>query len=202
MGKRRREPRMTFVSRFARGRRLDRNPLRRASDRAETVVLMLLMVTFLVGAPVAALASGARVHAMAQQAKIVQQAARHQVTATVVEAPTVPPPESGNVDTAAQVRWTAASAMAMTGWTTVPLGTQVGQKVRVWATQSGQLASPPLTGVQVKDLTILGRAAGAGAVAALLALCGLLVRSSLNRRRMAAWDVAWRTTGPRWTTRR
>jgi len=192
---------MTFASRFARGRRLDRNPLRRASDRAETVVLTLLMVAFLAGAPLAALASGAQVHARAERTALAQQASRHQVAATVEEVPLVPP-NSGNVGTAAQVRWTAANGKAGTGWTSVPLGTAVGAKVSVWATPGGQLTSPPLTGSQVKDLTILGGAAGVGAVAALLALCGLTVRWSLDRRRMAAWDVDWRTTGPRWTTRR
>jgi hypothetical protein len=192
---------VTFVSRFARGRRLDRNPLRRASDRAETVVLTLLVVAFLVGAPLAALASGARVHAIAERTALAQQASRHQVMATVEEAPLMPP-DAGNVATAAELRWTAANGKAETGWTSVPLGTQVGAKVRVWATQGGQLTSQPLLGSQVKDLTILGGTAGAGAVAALLALCGITVRWSLNRRRMAAWDVDWRTTGPRWTTRR
>lgn len=201
MGKRRREPRVTFMSRFARGRRLDRNPLRRASDRAETVLLTLLVAVFLVGAPLVAQASAARVHATAERTALAQQASRHQVTATVEEAPLVPP-DSGNVNTAAEVRWTAANGNAETGWTSVPFGTQVGAKVLVWATQGGQLTSPPMLGSQVKDLTILAGAAGASAVAALLALCGLLVRWSLNRRRMAAWDVDWRTTAPRWTTRR
>jgi hypothetical protein len=189
------------MSRFARGCRLDRNPVRRASDRAETLVLTLLVAAFLVGAPLAALASGAGVHATAERTALAQQASRHQVTATVEVTPMVPP-DSGNVNTAAEVRWTAANGKAGTGWTSVPLGTQVGAKVRVWATQGGQLTSPPLLASQVEDLTVLGGAAGAGALAALLALCGVLVRWSLNRRRMAAWDVEWRTTGPRWTTRR
>jgi hypothetical protein len=47
------------LSRFLRGRQLDRNPLRRPVDRAETIMLTLLLVAFLVGAPLATLASGA-----------------------------------------------------------------------------------------------------------------------------------------------
>jgi hypothetical protein len=189
------------MSRFARGRRLDRNPLRRASDRAETVVLALLVAAFLIGAPLAALASVAQVHALAERTALAQQASRYQLTATVEIAPLVPP-DSGNVNADALVRWTAANGTAETGWTSVPVGSQVGDKVRVWATQGGQLTSQPLLGSQVEDLTILGGAAGVGVVGALLAVCGLLVRRSLNRRRMAAWDDEWRTTGPRWTTRR
>jgi hypothetical protein len=193
---------MTFMSRFARGRRLDRNPLRRASDRAETVVLTLLLVAFLVGAPLAALASGARVHAIAQQEELAQQASRHQVTATVVNPPTTDAVESGNPDTVTEVRWAASDGRSLTGQAAVPTGTQTGTRVPVWTTRGGQLVGPPLAESQVKDMTILAGTTGVIAVAAVLGLCGLLVRWSLNRRRMAAWDVDWRTTGPRWTTRR
>ena len=68
------EPWAAFASRFVRGRRFDRNPLRRSADRAETIVLALLLVAFLVGAPLAALASGAWAHAMAQRAELAQTA--------------------------------------------------------------------------------------------------------------------------------
>ena len=70
------KPRATCTSRFVRGRRFDRNPLRRAADRAETIVLALLLVAFLVGAPLAALASGAWAHAMAQRAELAQNSVR------------------------------------------------------------------------------------------------------------------------------
>lgn len=202
MGKRRREPGLTFMSRFARGRRLDRNPLRRTSDRAETVALTLLVVAFLVGAPLAALASGARVHAIAQRAEIAQEASRYQVMATVVNPPTMAAVESGNQNTVTQVRWVPPDGRSMTGQTLVPTGTQPGTQVPVWTTRAGQLVGRPLADSQVKDLTVLSEVTGAAAVAAVLALCGLLIRRSINRRRMAAWDFDWRTTGPRWTTRR
>ena len=58
MGSKERRPRTTPAGRFVRGRRFDRNPLRRPADRAETIVLALLLVAFLIGAPLAALASG------------------------------------------------------------------------------------------------------------------------------------------------
>jgi hypothetical protein len=71
----------------------------------------------------------------------------------------------------------------------------------VWTTQDGQLDSQPIGESQVASLTDLGEIAGAAAVALLLALVGALVRWSLDKRRMAAWDADWQTTGPRWTTR-
>jgi len=39
------------------------------------------------------------------------------------------------------------------------------------------------------------------AVAAVLAAIGLLARWVLDRRRLAAWDARWKTTGPQWTGR-
>lgn len=202
MDGRRREPRVTSVSRLAHGWRLDRNPLRRASDRAETVLLILLVVAFVVTAPLAALEAGARVHALAQRTAVAQQSSRHQVTATVVGAPALPPPESGDIAGGTAVRWTAPNGKAMTGQVSLPLGTQLGAKVRVWTTRSGQLAGEPMSESQVAELTALGEAGGAVAVAVVLGISALLVRSSLNRRRMAAWELAWRATEPRWTTHR
>ena len=45
-------PRMHWLARLMRGWRLDRNPLRRRSDRAETAVLGVLLAAFLAGRPV------------------------------------------------------------------------------------------------------------------------------------------------------
>lgn len=51
MDGRQREPRATRTGRLVRQWRLDRNPLRRASDRADTVVLTMLVLAFVVSAP-------------------------------------------------------------------------------------------------------------------------------------------------------
>ena len=86
MDSKERKPRATLTGRFVRGRRFDRNPLRRPADRAETIVLAVLLVAFLVGAPLAALASGSWAHAIAQRAELAQVASRRQVTAVVLKA--------------------------------------------------------------------------------------------------------------------
>ena len=59
----------------------------------------------------------------------------------------------------------------------------------------------PMGDSQVASLADLGEMAGAAAVALLLALVGVLARRSLDKRRMAAWEADWQSTGPRWTTR-
>ena len=48
----------SWLARLLRGRRLDRNLLRRRSDRAETIVLGALLAGFLAAAPFAAHAAG------------------------------------------------------------------------------------------------------------------------------------------------
>jgi len=192
---------VTYLSRLARGRRLDRNPLRRASDRAETVTLILLLLVFLAGAPLAALASGAWAHAAAQRTELAQSASRRQVTAVILAVPA--DSKVGYWDPAAitQSRWTAPDGTVVTGELPASVGTRAGTTLRVWTTWTGQLVSHPLSDSQVASLTLLGQATGAAAVTLVLALAGLLTRLSLSRRRMAAWDADWQATGPRWTTR-
>lgn len=195
------EPWAAFASRFVRGRRFDRNPLRRSADRAETIVLALLLVAFLVGAPLAALASGAWAHAMAQRAELAQTASARRVAAVVLTTPAATAVGSWFVASESRARWTAPDGAVVTSEVLVPACTRVGATVPVWTTRDGQLTSQPIGESQVASLADLGEMAGAAAVALLLAIVGFLARRSLDKRRMAAWDADWQATGPRWTTR-
>lgn len=201
MGSKARKPATTLAGRFLRGRRFDRNPLRRPADRAETIMLALLLVAFLVGAPLAALAAGGWAHAIAQRAEVAQTASRRQATAVVLVAAGALTADSWNLTSVTQARWTAPDGRVVTGELPVPEGSGVGAKVPVWTTRDGQLTSPPITGTQVASAADLGAMAGGGAVTVLLALAGALARRSLDHRRTAAWDADWESTEPRWTTR-
>lgn len=200
MGSKERKPRATPAGRFVHGRRFDRNPLRRPADRAETIVLAVLLVAFLVGAPLAALAAGSWAHAVGQRAELAQAASRHQVAAVVLTAAETPAVGSPNLTSVTSARWTAPDGTVVTGELAVPLGTRAGATVRVWTTRDGQLTSMPMGEPQVEYLADLGEIAGAATVALLLALVGVLARRSLDKRRMAAWEADWQSTGPRWTT--
>jgi hypothetical protein len=201
MGGRQRKPRTTLAGRFLRGRRLDDNPLRRASDRAETWMLILLAAAFLVIAPTLAPAMGAWVHATAQRAELHQAASRYQVSAVVLEAPSQPVTGYRDFLSQATARWTAPNGLVVTGETPVAAGTRVGAKLTVWTTRDGRLTSSPLDDSQVRVLTGLGEVTGVTALALLLTLVGGLARWLINRRRLAGWDAEWQTTEPRWTTR-
>ena len=196
-----RKPRFTAAGRFVRGRRLDDNPLRRASDRAETLVLIALATVFLVCAPLAAPAAGAWAHATAQRAELVQVASRSQVTAAVVTKPVAPAVTYGRVVYTAQARWTAPNGAVVTNAVPVPDHTAVGAIVSVWTTRDGRATWQPLDDSQVANLTGLAEVAAVAALAAVLALINVLARWWLNRRRLAGWDADWQATEPRWTTR-
>jgi hypothetical protein len=199
MGSRQQDLRVTRLSRFVRGRRPDRNPLRRASDRAETAVLALLVIAFLAAAPFIAQASGGYAYAKAHQAQLSEEASWHQVPARVLKAES-----SGGAGYAApeaQARWTAPDGKVITGEIPVLLTTAAGATVPLWVTDDGQLTDQPLTDAQVSDSRYFAGTFGVITLATVLAITGFLARRTLNKRRMAAWDADWRATGPRWTTR-
>ena len=189
------------MGRFVRGRRLDDNPLRRASDRAETLVLIVLGAVFVVCAPLVAPVGGAWAHAAAQRAEFAQAASWTQVTAVVITKPTSPVMGYEDYVSTAQARWTAPDGAVVTHAVPVRVGTVAGAKVSVWTTRDGWPTPQPLTGSQVANLTSLAEVAAVAALAAALALIYVLARWWLNRRRLAGWDTDWQATEPRWTTR-
>jgi hypothetical protein len=198
MGTRRRKIRVTRTGRLVRGRRPDRNPLRRASDRLETAVLALLVITFLVAAPFAALASGSWAHARAHQAQLAERASSYQVPAVVLKLDA--PSGAAYGDPGAQARWTAPDGKVITSEIPVPLGTAVGSTQWLWTTRDGQVTDPPLQDSQVTGQAYVAEGFAVVILAVLLTITGLVTRWTLDKRRMAAWDAEWRATGPRWTT--
>lgn len=198
MGARRRKIRVTRTGRFVRGRRPDRNPLRRGSDRLETAVLALLVIVFLVAAPFAALASRSWALARAHQAQLAERASSYQVPARVLKLESL---GGAYGDPSAQARWTAHDGKVVTGDIAVPLGAAAGTTQWLWTTADGQVTDPPLEDSQVTGQAYFAEGCSVVTLAVLLTITGLVTRRTLDKRRMAAWDTEWRATGPHWTTR-
>jgi hypothetical protein len=78
--------RTSRLGRLVRGR-LDRNALRHACDRAETVVLGALPAGFLAAAPFAAHTAGSWAHAASAREAQAQRAGLSEVSATLLQAP-------------------------------------------------------------------------------------------------------------------
>jgi hypothetical protein len=193
-------PRSTWLGRLARGLRLDRNPLRRGSDRVEAVMLGVLLTGFLAGAPLAAHAAGSWTHATSSRQAQAEQTARHHVPATLLQAAS--PWDYGGSGSEANARWTAPDGQVCTGQIFFPDGGPVGSTVMIWVTRAGQLTDPPLRPSQVEGRTHLAEAVAVAALAVTLAIVGWLGRWALDRRRLVGWDADWLATGPRWSSRR
>jgi hypothetical protein len=194
------KPHVTRLGEFVRRWRFDRNPLRRATDRIETAVLLLLVAAFLIGTPFAALATGSWMHGMARQAQLAQEASRRPVTAVVL-AVTPALADGQQFLPQAQARWTAPNGQVVTHEVPVPPDTVVGAKLTVWSDLTGDSTTAPLLDSQVAGQTMIGQALGVVVSVSVLTVAGGAALWTLNKRRMAAWDADWRATGPRWTTR-
>lgn len=189
------------ISRWLRGLRPDHNPLRRASDRAESAILGLLLGAFLVGSPLLAIACGQWAASAALRMANAQQAARHQVTA-VLTADTPDPAQTaygGLMPVEVSARWTTPDGITHAGKVFAPAGDKAGSLVSIWIDAAGRPTVAPM---------LASEASSQRALAALLAPVGLgmvllgawrLARRILDKRRMAAWDADWQATGPRWT---
>jgi hypothetical protein len=190
----------TWLGRLLRGRRPDRNPLRRGSDRAETAMLGVLLAAFLAGAPFAAHAAGSWTYATSAREAQAQQAALHQVPATLLQAASPWGISEGGAE--AQARWNSPDGQVRTGQVSVLTGALAGSTVMVWVNRAGQLTDSPLQHSQVTGRADIARVLAIAAFAVTLMVVGWAARWALDRRRLAAWDAEWLTIEPRWSPRR
>ena len=194
-----RRPGNTWLGRLARMLRLDRNPLRRGSDRAETAILGVLVAAFLAIAPFAAHVAGSWAYAMSAREAQAQQAALHQVPATLLQATTLWSIEGG---AEAQARWRAPDGQVCTGQIFVAGSAPAGSTVMVWTNQAGQVSESPLQQSQVTGRTVMAQVIAVAALAVTLIIVGWAAHWALERRKLAAWDAEWLATEPRWSPRR
>ena len=101
-----------------------------------------------------------------------------------------------------QARWRAPDGQQRSGPIAVGLTAKAKQKVTIWVTQSGQVTHPPLSHGEVLDGIANAAMATAAGVAAFFVIVAAVIRSAINRRRMAGWARDWDVVGPRWTSLR
>jgi hypothetical protein len=188
--------RMSRVARLLTGR----NALRRPVDRIEGVVLVALSAAFGVAVAIACL-----VGTHTYQAQQAATAGLRPASAVLLQ----DGPAAGDLGLVgqAEARWLGPGGGEQSGLLTTATapdiaGAAVGARISVWLNRSGQPTGPP---ADQTVMIIYSLAAGAMvAVAAAIVLLSIyaLCRVVLDRRRLAAWESAWRRTGPTWTTRR
>jgi len=198
-----RKSRTSWAGRTWRRMRLDRNPLRRRSDRVEAFIFGGLLVAAAAGAPVAAVTGGHWALASAQQAARIERETSHQVRAVLLAVPgTSPSGYSVTATVAAQARWTTPAGTTRTGEIPVPAASFRGEFYTIWTDSTGGLTHAPMTAAQISDEGTFGTVL---AVVLTLMTAGVVAgftRLVVNRRRIAAWDADWAVTAPMWTRQR
>lgn len=193
---------MSWLARLVRGRRLDQNPLRRGTDRVETIVLGVLLTAFLTVAPFVAHVAGSWAHASAVAEGQAQRASQVQVTATLLRKTPILSGFGLTSSFTVEARWRAPDGPVRTGELFVTADVASAHSTRIWVDRSGRLTGPPLSRDQMTGRAQLAAWVTVGSLAAVLIVAGWLVRSSLDRRRLSGWDAEWLANGPRWSPRR
>jgi hypothetical protein len=191
-----------WYCRLVRGFLPDRNPLRRACDRVETLLLAGLFVAAVVAAPFAAQAASHAAYAGALRAQQAQQAARYQVPAVLAQGAESTISSYLGAVIPVQATWTSVTGVKHAGQVMATAGSAKGSTVIVWTDAAGNLTNPPLRPSQVSGqryMAALGAVVGVGVVY----LCAtVIVRRVLNRRRMEAWAADWAVTARAWNRQR
>lgn len=187
--------RTRLVRRFA----LDRNPLRRKSDRIEAWILLAMTVAFVPLTILTAVGASRWV----QQSGSGERAGQplREVGAVLLQAaPATDPSVDGSVSLWVRARWPVDGVTHVGVVPAVP-GTARGTTVQIWITRKGSVASPPLTTSQLDSRVAAAIVLAPGAVALTLWLLLCLLRWPLNRHRLASWAASWTSVGPRWSQR-
>ena len=181
---------------------LDRNPLRRGTDRAEAWIRIALVLAFLIGAPLAAWGTGSWAESVAPTAAHLQRAGEHRVPATLLR--NVP----GDADqwftvrfAWVKARWTVPDGTVRTGYVQAPVGSPAGSTVPVWLDRSGRPTEPPLPPSQIRGWVLMMAVIAPAALALLLLATMGILGHIMDRRRLASWGQAWSAIGPQWTRR-
>jgi len=189
------------LARLVRWLGLDRNPLRRGTDRTEAALRLVMIVLLVVAVPAAAIAAGRWADHRALHQAQAQRAASHLVTAVLLrDAPAIgiPDPYTSVPTTWVPARWQPPGQPPRSGEVLALAGAHRGSTVRTWIGPSGAVTGPP-----PDHRVIAGEVCFACVTTCLLSCLVLLVtwalaRRALDRRRLRAWDAAWRSTGPLW----
>jgi hypothetical protein len=176
--------------------------VRRTAGRVEFAVVALLLVAFLVGVPLTALAAAHWAAASVLRTERIQ-AGWHQVQAILLhDAPTPADGQSFPMPwPQVPARW-ASPAGPRTGKVGAPPGARAGSAVMVWTDRSGRLTAAPVPAADLASRVPLAALAAPVALSVVLLVLWANAGIFLDWRRMAAWDADWAVTEPQWGRRR
>lgn len=183
------------IARFRRRLLPGRNPLARAGDRVEALLLLVVIAGAFLAVPFAA-AFGSETYA-AQTARASQErATRHPATAVSLAAASGQTYSTDGAgapadQTTVPAAWFDARGARHTGDVLADAGSPAGTRVSVWLDQRGELTSEPLSpSTSAADGVFAAVLLWAAVTGALAGLYGS-ARFVLSRLHAAAWDRAW-----------
>jgi hypothetical protein len=179
----------------------DRNPLRRAADRAERALLVVLFALFAAGIPAAALAVSHWAGIGAERAARVAAEAQRPVTAHLLHsAPAPVGPANPSAYLVSEPAWWAdSSGVRHIATVLVSAGTKAGTVLREWTDGSGGLTSARIDPGQLSGGAALAAAGTVMLLIVALVVATLVIRRHMDRRRLAGWEEGWTSVGPEWT---
>jgi hypothetical protein len=179
----------TNRGRLVRSLGLDRNSLRRTSDKLEAYLRLAMIIAFV---PLAVLISCYAAHVIRETGLREQHTEKpRQVIATVLaRAPMHYSALLGSPWEWVPARW-FAGATAHYGAVLAAAGTPRGATVRIWIDRSGHVSRAPMTADQLKWRVITSIVFAPATLALVILLMLSVVHGLLNRRRLAEWDSAW-----------
>jgi len=166
-------------------RAFGRNPLLRRTDRIEAIVTVVAIIVAVAVIPIAA-AVGAAAYGSHSRLYAHEAQTRHTVAATVTESDvgTSQPHITTHV---VRATWRVGGA-DRTDWFLTDRATKVGDQLRIWVDDAGEIALSP-TPISQAGIDAVGAGAGMWcAVALALTTLAAMIRSPLNRLRYAQWE--------------
>ncbi|SDQ34484.1 hypothetical protein SAMN04489718_1404 [Actinopolyspora saharensis] len=176
------------------------NPLARASDRLEGVLLAVVLTVPLLALPVSAVV-GAQTHAEQFREARNQVRSRTPVTAVLMEDAVSEVPDVRGTAAVSETPayWHSPGGALRTGTVAAEVGTRAREGVRIWVDERGEKVQSPMSrGGAVRE----GLAAAASLWLAVLFGCAGLFwgsRCLLDRVRRRSWQREWKMFGPLWS---
>jgi len=166
-------------------RALGRNPLIRATDRFEALIVLTLLTTALVAIPVAAHAAD-QTYAARMQTVTEQAHSRHSVEAIVVEGSTTLPVDFDN-PAFVRAQWREGTELR-TEQIVSPVTVKAGEPLQIWLDEAGSVVAEPLRAFDAKVTAVAAGWIVWLSVALGCALAAVVIRSGLDRYRARAWE--------------
>ena len=155
------------------------NRLRRKAARIQVGIFAGLLVMFLIGAPLLAIAAGWWEHSAAVAEQRAQRSV-HLVTAVLLQDVPDVVAGTGTWDAGALARWTASDGKSRVGVVLDTAGAKAGSRLPIWVDGSGRQVDPPLTRGDVLSRVITAAALASAAFTITLLAVAIWLRWLIN----------------------